>query len=484
MPELPQPRESLKFNARALDYSITGHDNTKPDLLRFGPQSTDPCYCVTTSKNNWRRGIIKRCAHAENKTNPKLLIEFYKFVHGIIKKLPILEGGHDFFELREDWLLNSNYSAKRREFLRKSGLKVLNGEVSKHRLYQCKSFIKREFYGEMKEPRIINSRSDFFKAVAGPFIHAIEKLVYDEHFIKHMHPDEVAAKMTDLAQGYDLFYETDYSSFEGSFTLDFQKHVELAMFKHCLANYPEATSLIEGAYSTNYLHYGDVGCSFDGSRMSGDMWTSLANGFSNYCICKFMMMKSGSYGNFLVEGDDGYIACTREIDFTIARDLGFKLKVEPRTNHRDISFCSLHVCDGRIVPDIRRTLNHFGSSCQLKIANLYQGTSKRSQRRFKQFIKSKALSLLAVGRGIPVLQEISLQLLRLHEGVGIHSQFIDWWERTFFDMSNIKPEPVTMSVREYVAKEFNIPVDLQYKIETAVRNCDYVCYDISLPAPK
>lgn len=484
MPELPQPRDTLKFNSRALKYSLDGHDNTKPDLLRFGPCSSDPAYCVTTSKNNWRRGIIKRCAHAENPVDAKLLKEFYKFVHDLITKIPILEPDKNFFELREDWLLNSNYSAKRREFLRQCGLKVLNGEVSSRRLYMCKSFIKREFYGELKEPRIINSRSDFFKAVAGPFIHAIEKLVYDEHFIKHMHPDEVASKMTQLAQGYDLFYETDYSSFEGSFTLDFQKHVELALFKHCLSNYPEAVSIIEKAYSRNHLHYQDCSCSFEGSRMSGDMWTSLANGFSNYCICQFMMHKSGSYGNFLVEGDDGYIACTRPIDFNIAKRLGFKLKVEPRTNHRDISFCSLHVCDGRIVPDIRRTLNHFGMSCQLKIANLYQGTSKRSKRKFRQYKKSKGLSLLAVGRGIPILQEVALQVLRLNSDVGIDSKYIDWWERNFFDMTNLKPEPITDDTRIYVAHEFGIPVDLQYKIETAVRNCDHECYTINLPAPK
>lgn len=483
MPELPKPRETLIWNASALNYSLTGHDNTKPDLVRFGPCSTDPAFCVTTSKNNWRRGIIKRCAHAENPANQKLLREFYRFVHGIIKKIPILQPDQDFFQLREDWLLNSNYSAKRREFLRKSGLKVMNGEVTKSRLYSCKSFIKREFYCELKEPRIINSRSDFFKAVAGPYIHAIEKLVYDEHFIKHMHPDEVAQKMSDLAIGYDLFYETDYSSFEGSFTLDFQKHVELALFKHCLANYPEAVSIIEGAYSRNHLQYQDVACSFEGSRMSGDMWTSLANGFSNYCICQFMMYKSGSRGNFLVEGDDGYIACTRPIDFNIAAQLGFKLKVEPKHNHRDISFCSLHVSDGRIIPDVRRTLNHYGMCCQLKIANIYQGKSKRSQRRFKQFKKSKALSLLAVGRGVPIIQELALHILRLHK-VKTDQRYIDWWERTFFDLKNLKPEPVTIETRRYVAHEFNIPVDLQLEIETAIRDTELECFDIYLPAPK
>lgn len=361
---------------------------------------------------------------------------------------------------------------------------VIDGEVPERKIFLINSFIKSEFYNELKECRIINSRSDWFKAFIGPYIKQVEKCVYDEHFIKHRTPTEVADMMAFIAEGFDLFYETDYSSFEGSYTLDFMRNVELRMFKHTLHNYPEAVSMIQKSYNKNRVVYrGDprYACEFEGSRMSGEMWTSLCNGFTNMMLVKFMLMKSGSIGKFLVEGDDGFIACTRQLDFTIAKKLGFTLKIEATQDASKVKFCSLSTCEGRIVPDIPRVLSHYGVINDVQASRLFRQNSNRSNRQLRQLMKSKAHSLLATSAGIPILQELALQQLRCYSKDIVNPKYFDYWESEFYDLHRQQRAlPVTQKMRNFVAQNFDIPVSVQLEVEAAIRACREPNYDIVL----
>lgn len=412
---------------------------------------------------------------------------FYDYVTHQLKQIPVAPGGLSFQELQDQWLNNSNYNGKRRESLRRKAAEYFEHKISKHRMLKLESFIKSEFYDQLKECRIINSRSDWFKAVVGPYIHLVEEFVYDHHFIKHKRPHEVAAIMHDIAMGFDNFYETDFSSFEGSFSPQIMKCVELRLFKHVLANYPEAVSIIESAYSRNFLWFkGDkshkIGCSFDGSRMSGEMWTSLANGFTNKMLIGFMLQENNTYGNYLVEGDDGYIASKRILDFSCINKLGFSLTIQHEDDPTSVKFCSLSVCDGVIVPDIRRVLSHYGKINDASIAHAFTQTSKRSKKRIYELMKSKAQSLLATSAGVPVLQEVALQQLRCYSNVHINPKYFDWWEKNFFDLtSKIDPVPISQTMRDFVSRNFNISVEDQLILEAQIRAVRQTNYEIILP---
>lgn len=464
-PELPEPRKSLKFSFNCYEHPINMADKNPPTETWFGPITFDKSYSVTHSISNWQRGIIKRCAHLEHPRDDKLVKQFYKFVEKRIKRYPVIPGGLDEKILLEDWLNNSNYNGKRKDKMRRLNQEFMESRTLSRRDYSCTSFIKREFYTEIKEPRIINSRTDKFKAVIGPWIHLIERYVYDDHFIKHCTPQEVYTRMQQVAEGYDTFYETDYSSFEGSFTLDYQRHVELALFKRLLHNYPEIVSLIDRAYSKNrVIHRKMYNAQFKGSRLSGDMWTSLANGFSNQMMMEWLLYKNKAGGNFLVEGDDGYIACNGTLDFNYITSLGFKLKVEAVHDHNEVHFCSLRAYDGILVPDIRRTLSHFGKSCETKIVAMFKSASKKSTKEFKKYQVSKAYSLLATGRGIPILQPLAIRMIKQLQSA-YSLKYIDWWEKEFFDLNHLEPLPITKDMRRYVEEVFSISVSQQLKIE-------------------
>lgn len=466
--ELPSPRASLHFSENCYEHPITQADKLPETETWFGPITFDKTYSVTHSVSNWQRGIIKRCAHIEHPSDHKLLSQFYKFVKKKISYYPVIPGGIDENTLLESWLENSNYNNNRKDKMRRLNAEFQQTRTLTKRDYSCVSFIKREFYTEIKEPRIINSRSDKFKAVIGPWIHLIEGYVYNEHYIKHCRPEEVYDRMQRVAEGYDTFYETDYSSFEGSFTQNYQKHVELALFKHLLANYPEIQRFIERAYCTNeVIHRKKYKATFEGSRLSGDMWTSLANGFSNQMMMEWLLYKNKTGGNYLVEGDDGYIACNGVLNFDYITKLGFKLKVEAVHDHHHVHFCSLRAHNGLLVPDIRRTLSHFGKSCETKVSAMFKSASKKSAREFKRYQVSKAYSLLATGRGIPILQELALAIINKTKE-RLVTKYVDWWEREFFDLTHLEPVDITHDMRTYVEQEFGIPITTQTRLEEAI----------------
>lgn len=485
---LPQTRKTLKFKALAADVPLDDSDDLPDRCVCLGPTIGDielDIHSHNHSIANWKRGIMKRCAHAQNADiNDPIFKEFYDFVDNYIRHLGYVPPDLNYQDMQNEWLDHSRYNQRQRQQMRDRAQQVINGEINIRKILTINSFIKSEFYNELKECRIINSRSDWFKAFIGPYIKQVEKIIYDEHFIKHKTPREVAQIMEYVAEGYDLFYETDYSSFEGSFTLDFMKRVELKMFKHVLMHYPEAVSMIEKSYNVNNVHYrGDprYACEFEGSRMSGEMWTSLCNGFTNMLLVLFMLKKSDSMGKFLVEGDDGFIACTRELDFNIAKRLGFSLKIEATLDHTHVKFCSLSTCEGRIVPDIRRVLSHYGVINDIQRTKLFVSNSHRGQRQLRQLMKSKAHSLLATSAGIPILQELALQQLRCYEHDILNPKYFDYWESEFYDLYKTQQAvPITSTMRRFVEENFDISVRDQLEIERAIRKCTAPNYDIIL----
>lgn len=440
------------------------------------------------------RGIQKRCAHEQN-WNADIRQEFYTFVRNkVIRKLPILEAGLDFQELQEEWLMNNKYTLKRKQKMRDLAAALLSNEKDIKKIYHCKSFIKKEFYSELKEPRIINSRCDEFKSLIGPFTHQIEKLVMTEHFIKHKLPSEVAAKMNEMAKNFPMLYETDYSSFEGSFDRELMNKVELAMIQHVLHNYPRIVSIINKAYNQyNYLRYkvcenNFASCKFEGSRMSGDMWTSLCNGFTNMCLVKFFAEKAmedvGYFDyDFIVEGDDGFIATSYPLRFDLAAELGFKLKCECKHDINDLSFCGICEYNGLLVPDIHTIMNKYG---YIHTTNIVRGikahnTSRKQYKRTRDIIHSKALSLLAQSAGIPVLQAVAQQQLKL--GGKFVPKYVDWWESevyNFKDLTQMKAKPISDGMRKFVAIRFGITVEHQKQIEKELSESHLLCYDIDL----
>lgn len=485
---------------------------SKPAAVAIGPVlNTKPFMCNYRSVNNHLRGLSKRVFHHQH-CSSELLKKFANHVkhwcETHYKPLPHIELSHEYLD--EHWLNNCpHYTQARKRNFHKYLDEVLQhkGDIFKfmksnvHRYYEIASFIKREFYPEPKEPRIINARPDPFKAVVAPFIKDIEHgTIYNEHFVKGKTQDEVALRMLGIANLYHKIAETDYSSFEGSYVAEFQRVCELELFRFYLQNNPEIFEIIK------FCYYGETKCvlktskhmkahvKFEGSRMSGDMWTSLGNGFSNmmlFTFCAKLTMESKPLEeqlamsfDYIVEGDDGFFGMNFDIDLSIVKELGFKLKLHETSDMNDLSFCSINLSpEGVPVPDFWRSIEKFGWSFKESIIDHYSDKPNREE--LKQ-IRAIGLSCLARSAGVPILQELGAQLIKLTDHIKTDNRYFDQYEMEKYKLNVVDPEtkPITDATRMYFSKRFGIPVHRQLELEAFIRKQKTARFQLPLFRPR
>lgn len=220
--------------------------------------------------------------------------------------------------------------------------------------------------------------------------------------------------------------------------------------------------------------------------MSGDMWTTLANSFTNACLTEFVMRQSGASGDYLVEGDDGFIAVNRPLRTELFKQLGFSIKMAVESDLSRIHFCSLRSVGNVLVPDIFRSLSKYGKTLDPRVIQWYTNShrSRRCRRKFCDFALTKAMALLTWARGIPILQAVAHQQIRIYS----QSNFMRNYYNKFlidtyrYDLNrNIPYEEPTAEVRDYVAQEWGVcPAD-QVRLEREILATDAPCYEIHAP---
>lgn len=488
----------------------------EPCAVAIGPViKTDPYIANYRSANNHLRGMIKRVAHQptyvpdpldSSQIHPQFRQSFKSFVEKFVKKyepLPHIEMSHELLDA--EWLNNAkHYNLHQKSQFHELLDRFMNADlktVAKFRnyqhgdLYACKSFIKREFYSEDKEPRIINSRSDTFKAVVAPYIKMIEHAtIYNQHFIKGTHPTERAHRMQEIADKYRFVAESDYSSFEGSFSQDIMSICEWALFRHMLSNNPIIKEILKPIYCKEFKNTCIFGtsrtdyCTFEGSRMSGDMWTSLANGFTNMMLFLYCAHKShtliGEDFDFIVEGDDGFFGYNYNIDFSPVTDLGFQLKIKKGADINELSFCGTCLGPNETpVPDFWRTIDKFGWSFEDHIITRYGDKTSKPE---DELLYAKALSLLAESQGIPILQPLAMQVLTNIRTRRLAKRYITYYEEEILQLSEfqIKTSPITEEMRQFFAERFKVTIKQQKKIESIIQSQRSVRFVVPLVRPK
>lgn len=469
---------------------------SKPAAVAIGPiMLSEPIIVNYRSVNNHVRGIIKRNCH-DVQFNINLLQSFKLFVVDFIKKmyhpLPHIDHSHAFLDVA--WLDESHqYTVKQKKLFHKLLDTYLNrvddSEYMKHygdKLYLCNSFIKREFYDEIKWARVINARPELFRSIVAPYIKEIERIVYNnKHFIKHKTPREIVQRMKEIKDKFVYVAETDYSSFEGSFTDQFQKCCEYQLFKYMMKDNKSIWKIMKPIWFTqsrlllktsrkNRDHV-----TFPGSRMSGEMWTSLGNGFTNMMLFLFLTKRclnshvgrliANPQCDFLVEGDDGFFGFNYPVDLTQVSQLGFTLKINMANDINKLSFCGICMTpDGTTVPDFPRQLEKFGWEHREDAIVYY---SEKITHLEQELMRAKSMSLLACAPGNPVLQTLALKVMELTKGIQVKARDFDWWERETFDIlhMNIKPQPITYESRRFYEERFNISIYNQKKIEKFIK---------------
>lgn len=390
------------------------------------------------------------------------------------------------------WLAETTYELWRVQQLLATEEKmngILDSEFNIHektiaRWFSVDGFIKDECYTDLKHARGINARKDTAKIFFGPIFKAIEKVVFRlKFFIKKIPKAERAKFLLDFINDPASFFaSTDFSSFESCFRKIVMELFERPLYAHFLKDTP-IEKLFLAIYDhfilgINHIFFKYFKVDIEATRMTGEMNTSLGNGWTNLCLMLYVLEQSGydiwtDLMNFpiSVEGDDGLtrVDPVKKMKDEIFKELGFVVKIDYFPKVSLASFCGnvFDPDDLVIIPDIRKALASFGWS--------------RARYRFSKFskkislLRAKAFSLLYEYPGCPILQSLAVKTLDLTKGYRMKPDIKNDYERYFFNQmicyvkehygGKLPIREVPKNTRLLVEELYNIPIHVQLTLE-------------------
>jgi hypothetical protein len=316
----------------------------------------------------------------------------------------------------DTWLDNSRYTTGRKNQIKNAvqEISLINPDKYYTKLHAIKSFIKSESYSDIKHSRCINARNDIFKGLVGPIFHLIEHALFQlEYFIKYVPVDERAKHIHEnlYAEGGE-YMATDFSHFESHFNPTTLRNIEFILYRHMVKNLANKHFFLLLIYDVllgkNTCTFKNVKCSVLGTRMSGEMNTSLGNGFSNLMLILYNFHRMGLPAPpCRVEGDDGIIRVgpKRPTSHMFA-ECGFEIKLEIFKNLNEAAFCGLTYdpINYAIMGEPMKKLLNFGWLSELYV--------KSTEKKLRQLLLSKSISSLINFPNCPILTEMALMGIR------------------------------------------------------------------------
>ncbi len=429
-------------------------------------------------------GVYKRALCQPPDPDPQLLGQLRQFVREFVRK-NFVKLEYDSDTSVEAWLPKTNYPMSRCDELRR--IYEESQGVLKRKDKCVKSFVKAETYPDYKHARMINSRSDLFKCFVGPIFRLIEERVFKHPaFIKKIPVADRPAYILKLLEKIGNKYASaDFTSFESHFTRLIMETIEFELYDYMTEDLPEheyfMSLMREVLAGLNVCHHKYFDLFTLAKRMSGEMNTSLGNGFANLMLILFLYSLEGEEVECVVEGDDSLVS-TAKASVTVDKfkAVGFTIKMEIFDRVEDASFCGLIFDREDLIniTDPYDALSSFGWASKFYV--------KCSKRRLLDLLRCKSLSYLHQYPGCPVIQELALYGLRCTKGRDIvhfikNNRGINNWERdqllSFVEGSKEKKlptRPVPMNTRLLMQSKFGMDVGTQIKIEEYLRSLSHL----------
>jgi len=419
-----------------------------------------------------QQGFRKRIDGETQPFNRRDLREFREFVRKYVQEHFTPTRPLDF----ESWLETTGYNEARKDDLRRAHAENRGTFPPRKYSRKVKSHPKLESYEEYKFLRWINSRGDRFKAWSGPLFKTIEREVYKlKHFIKTVPVPERAQEIRKLIQAGSRYYGTDYVSFEKHFVPEVMVSCEFELYSHMLKPF---LSKCELSYLLGVLSgYNDLrtrsgcGATVRARRMSGEMCTSLGNGFTNLMVTLFIAHKKGLSIDGYVEGDDGIFAVqngslTKE-DYN---KLGWQIKIVESDDPCKMSFCGLIFGeDDQVIRSPAKFVQNFGWTSSF----IHAGPKIMDE-----LLRAKALSAVYETPHCPIIGVMARRALLKTRGAC--PRFVHDGYHNFAaipcDESKIPEFNPTLATRFLFQERFGVSVQQQLDCEAAILrdDIDYV----------
>lgn len=438
-------------------------------------------------------GILKRFARKPPPAMRNELRKFKSFVKMVVEELFVpLSPEHDLSF--ETWLELTQYPLWRKKELREVHEDLCQRYPRKGD-GMIKSFMKDETYPSYKHARGINARVDAAKCLMGRFFKAIEDVVYKHmSFIKHVPVSDRAGYIYDMLYAEGATYlATDFETFEALFVEELMRSCEFVLYDHMTKFLPEHEmflDMLEMMAGDNCCRYREFFVWLHATRMSGEMCTSLGNGFTNLMAFWYIAWKKTGqlYVPIVVEGDDGLSRWTYRAPPPTPDDyaeLGMVIKLERHSSISTASFCG-------IVFDEKDLLN---VTNPLEVLASFGWTTQRYARAKKtkllSLLRCKALSAAHQYPGCPVVSALAQYGLRVTKGVDVRSivesRAFNSWDRDQLraavrDERKIRCVDPPMRTRLLVEQLYGVSVADQLAVEDYLVHKDQIspiCVNLS-----
>jgi hypothetical protein len=307
--------------------------------------------------------------------------------------------------------------------------------------------------------------------LVGPIFHLIEQALFQlKHFIKYVPVDERAKHINDNLNFEGCEYmATDFSHFESHFNSLIMRNIEFVMYRHMVKNLSNKNFFLTLIYDVllgkNSCIFKNVKCSVLGTRMSGEMNTSLGNGFSNLMLILYNFNRMGlPEPPCRVEGDDGIIAVgpIRPTARMFA-ECGFEIKLEIFKHLNEASFCGLTYDPSNyaIMAEPMKKLLNFGWISQLYVQS--------NDKKLNRLLLSKSISSLINFPNCPILTEMSLMGIRCAKGVPLNHGSTSYDKKNISEQfklyKNYVPKTINFSTRLLFEKIYGWSINEQLEVE-------------------
>lgn len=381
----------------------------------------------------------------------------------------------------ETWLAKTQYPEWRKEELRKYeseiDMMLKRNKWGDLMNFTVKLFMKDEHYVDYKHARGIYARDDAAKIFFGPWARMIEEVIYEQpEFIKHVpvanRPEYIYDRLH--AEG-NVYVATDYSSFEAHFSEKIQANCEFVLYEHLLSQVPNGGEILdimkEVLTGQNRVFNKFLKAKIKAKRMSGEMFTSLGNGFSNLMWMTMINNELGLKTTGVVEGDDGlfsYRAGTAPSSSEFTKR-GFIIKLVTYSQISKAGFCGqlFDEDDRKVVTDPYKIVALFGWT-----KNRYLRSNEKTM---KLLLRCKSLSMMAQYPGCPIIAAMAEYGLRVTRSYDVadfieRRRDLDSWHlerlRRFAKESPRVRSACSIGTRLLFEELYGISIEQQIRIET------------------
>lgn len=191
--------------------------------------------------------------------------------------------------------------------------------------------------------------------------------------------------------------------------------------------------------------------------MSGDMNTSLGNGFVNLMLASFLCDEQGKELFGFVEGDDGLFVTDAILTKDHYAQLGFTIKIQTEESPCEAGFCGLIFSEtGDVIRDWSKIFQTFGWT------QSFLGAGRKIM---CQLLCAKALSVLYESPQCPVVSALAHQALKHVEGQGPRWISDGFHTHVPTAVSVFSP---SLETRCLYARKFGVSVEMQLEVEALI----------------